>query len=94
MTLILPDDSADRILRLALLACACDRRSALTKGQRETIVQLGRQEAGVPLDALLPLREPVLAWCKEWRPRLLAVVEEQYQHLEQARDLVQDGGLD
>jgi hypothetical protein len=35
---------------------------------------------------ILPLREPVLAWCIEWRPRLLDVVEAQYQHLEQQSD--------
>jgi hypothetical protein len=90
--LLIPDTSTDRILRLALLACACDRRSALTRGQRETIVQLGRQEGGVPLDMILPLREPVLAWCDAWRPRLLDVVEKQYQLLEQrTEDGVDEG---
>jgi hypothetical protein len=35
------------------------------------------------LEVIVPLREPVLAWCKEYRPRLHDVVETQYQRLDQ-----------
>lgn len=81
-----PATTPDRILRLALLACALDPRSDLTREQRDTIVQCGRQERGVPRAVIRRLHAPLLAWCQDYRPRIARMVEEALAALAMRKD--------
>lgn len=72
----------DSVLRLALASMAADPTSALTRAQRQWVIELAHRTTRLTAEERGKLKTPLLAYITERMPRCEAIVRKQFQEEE------------